>query len=161
MNKLKEHRFCLDTEEAKKLIDLLKFYDKNLVWHKSQNARWRNINFIPYDRAELSGVIPGVTVQIEFKFNKRVKESSKLVLTLFSLKIQEKLRAYQLEVSDEGKVSSHDGVNFIKGCHEHIGKETLKIHPKYTAEEIYEWFSLFCDKINLEFKGEPLTLPRE
>ncbi|HDR1083327.1 TPA: hypothetical protein QB342_001130 [Pasteurella multocida] len=104
MNKLKEHRFCLDTEEAKKLIDLLKFYDKNLVWHKSQNARWRNINFIPYDRAELSGVIPGVTVQIEFKFNKRVKESSKLVLTLFSLKNRKSLELINWKYLMKGKL---------------------------------------------------------
>ncbi|MGY6089085.1 hypothetical protein [Avibacterium paragallinarum] len=161
MNKLNEHKFCLNNEEALQFIELLKSYDKDLYWNKGRNIHWRTINFVPNDRDELAGPVPGATVQVDYKYSKRVKESGKLVLTLFKRKQHEKLRAYQLELSDENKISSHDGNTIIKGSHEHIGKQVRKIIPGTEIENIAHWFALFCDKIRLEFTGSKLNLPEE
>lgn len=64
MNKLNEHKFCLNNEEALQFIELLKSYDKDLYWNKGRNIHWRTINFVPNDRDELAGPVPGATVQV-------------------------------------------------------------------------------------------------
>lgn len=162
MNILNEHKFCLENEEAKEFIALLKAYQKDLNWAKSNNTLWRSINFVPNSAEdELGGTIPGAVIQIEFKYHKRIAESGKMVLTLFKLKQQEKLRAYQLETSSEDKVASHNGIMPIYGTHEHIGKLVVKIVPQYELDDIKSWFAFFCDKINLNYTGAPLKKPSE
>ena len=162
MNILNEHKFCLENKEAEAFIALLKAYQKDLNWAKSNNTLWRSINFVPNSAEdELGGTIPGAVVQIEFKYHKRIAEYGKMVLTLFKRKQQEKLRAYQLETSAEHKVTSHNGVTPIYGTHEHIGKLVIKINPKYELDDITSWFAFFCDKINLNYTGAPLKQPSE
>lgn len=161
--KLNEHRNCLENDEALELINILKSYDKELIWSvKPTNALWRVVTFQPLDREfEIAGTkIPQATVQIEFRINKRIKGTGKCLLTLFKTKQQTKFRAYQLETEEEHKVTSHNGKEMIKGCHAHIGKEVIKITPIYPIEDITNWFSHFCDKINLEFTGSPIEPPR-
>lgn len=162
MNILNEHKFCLENKEAEAFIALLKAYQKDLNWAKSNNTLWRSINFVPNSAEdELGGTIPGAVVQIEFKYHKRIAESGKMVLTLFKRKQQEKLRAYQLETCAEHKVTSHNGITPIYGTHEHIGKLVIKINPKYELDDITSWFAFFCDKINLNYTGAPLKQPSE
>lgn len=161
--KLQEHSNCLPNEEAQALIDMLKSYDKELIWSiKPTNVLWRVISFQPLDREfEIAGTkIPQVTVQLEFRLNKRIKGTGKCLLTLFKTKQQTKFRAYQLETEEEHKVTSHNGKTPIMGCHEHIGKEVFKLNPIYSIEDIASWFDYFCDKINLEFTGTPIEPPR-
>lgn len=151
----KEHLNCLGTSDSLQLISMPKSYDKDINWNKANNANYITSNFTPYDSSdELKGTIPGVTVQIDYKKPIRIKTSNKTVITLFKIKSGIKLRAYQVEACDEKKVSSHDGVNNINGCHEHIGKETNKISPLYKVEDISSWFYFFCDKVYLDFTGK-------
>lgn len=162
MNILNEHKFCLENKEAEEFIAILKAYQKNLNWIKSNNTLWRSINFVPNSvEDELGGTTPGAVIQIEFKYHKRITDSGKIVLTLFKRKHQEKLRAYQLEISSENKITSHNGIEPIYGTHEHIGKEVIKVNPKYGLDDITNWFTMFCDKINLNYTGPQLNQPNE
>lgn len=158
--KLQDHKYCLENIEAEQLIALPKSYEKTLQWQKSNNLNWRTINFVPNDREELSGSIPGVTVQIDYKLNKRFQETGKTVLTLHKIKQGVKFRAYQLEANDENKLTSHDGKTAIYGTHEHIGKVVFKLPPLYAIEDIANWFKYFCSKINLTYTGSDLTPPQ-
>ena len=162
MKQMNEHKFCLEDKEADAFIALLKSYQNDLSWTKSNNSCWRSINFIPnYAGDELSRTIPGAVIQIEFKYNKRIAEPGKMLFTLFKRKPREKLRAYQLETSSEHKITSHDGVNPIYGSHEHVGKRVIKISPVYKVDDIVNWFSFFCDKIHLDYTGSKLNQPSE
>ena len=68
MNILNEHKFCLENKEAEAFIALLKAYQKDLNWTKSNNTLWRSINFVPNSvEDELGGTIPGAVIHIEFK----------------------------------------------------------------------------------------------
>ncbi|MBF0784469.1 hypothetical protein E4T80_03135 [Muribacter muris] len=158
--KFSEHKFCLENEEAKQFIELLKAYDKTPEWLKANNALWRTISFVPNDRAELQGTIPGATIQIEYKLNKRIQETGKMVLTLHKTVKGVKLRAYQLETNDESKVTSHNGNQEIRGTHEHIGQEVIKLSPLFPIEDITQWFKYFCEKIHLAYTGEDLQSPQ-
>lgn len=162
MNILNEHKFCLENKEAEDLIAVLKQYSKDLIWAKSNNTLWRSISFVPNTASdELGGTIPGVVIQVEFKYHKRIAESGKMVLTLFKRKQQEKLRAYQLETSAEYKITSHNGITPIYGTHEHVGKLVFKLEPQYALDDITNWFAFFCDKINLNYTGTPPQQPSE
>lgn len=162
MNILNEHKFCLENKEAEEFIALLKQYEKDLHWTKSNNILWRSINFVPNSAEDvLGGTISGAIIQIEFKYHKRIAESGKMVLTLFKRKQQEKLRAYQLETANEQKITSHNGVAPIYGTHEHIGKCVIKLSPKHEISDITNWFLYFCNKINLNYLGAPLKQPCE
>jgi hypothetical protein len=151
----KEHLYCLDTEESKKLMLIAKSYDKNIEWSKGNNANYISANFTPFDaNDDLRGTLPGVSVQLDYKKPIKIKSSEKTVITLFKLKKGIKYRAYQVEACDENKASSHDGANTIYGCHEHIGKCVLKINALHETMDISSWFGLFCGKVNLNFTGE-------
>jgi len=151
----KEHLFCLDTNESKKLMSLPKLYEQEIKFSNGNNVNYLSANFIPLDaNDELKATLQGVSVQIDYKKPIRIKSSQKTVITLFKLKDRVKLRAYQVEACDENKQSSHDGVNTIYGCHEHIGKDVIKINKIYKVEDIPNWFNYFCGKVNLSFTGK-------
>lgn len=150
----KEHLYCLDTIESKKLMSLPKLYEFDIKLSTANNANYLSANFIPLDANDyLKGTLPSVSIQVDYKKPIRIKSSQKTVITLFKLKDRVKLRAYQVEACDENKQSSHDGFNTIYGCHEHIGKDVIKINKIYEAEEISNWFGYFCSKVNLNFTG--------
>lgn len=154
---MKPHISCLPLDEARQLMGIPKSSDATLSWRRANNHNFLITDFVPIDARDLlGGTLAQTVIQLEYKPPKRIKSSEKLLLTLFKLQRGARMRAYQIEASDENKRSSHNEHGDIYGCHEHIGDSVNKLPPHYPVGDLPNWFGLFCGKVNLTFQG---TLP--
>jgi hypothetical protein len=144
----------LSEEEVNAIIDRSKAMTGDLEWNERPNESLILVagsNLLD----EVGATIPGLTVELFYR-RTVVRGEYRYLFTMFQLKGNKKLRAYQIEVVPPEKQSHVEDGEIWFGPHQHFGERAAKF---LNGEAVYgndheAWFHTFLAVAKIQFPGK-------
>lgn len=143
---------ALPHAEALAIIGLPKAIVGDVVWQETPPGSEFFIASFPIVDPETQATIPGLSVELVYRRGV-VQGECKSLFTVFSFK-PPKLRAYQLEVVPNAKISHREAGVVFKGPHRHIGDKADQAHlPSLPCDDHRQWFEFFLKDAQIKHIG--------
>jgi len=144
---------AISEDEARAIIAMPKAIHGNVEWKNNPtSSAFFKATFVVYD--EKGATIPGLTVELNYRHSNVANECNHK-FTIFKLKGNRPLRAYQVEVYPASRQSHRENGVAVFGPHQHIGEQYEPINDvsALTCAEYAGWMRKFFGLANIKFTG--------